>query len=447
MILRFTIRNWMSFHDEVTLDMVATREEQHRSHILLVPKYNLKVLPIAAIYGANASGKSNLIKALRFATKFITNPPKAGTNIPAEPFLLGTDSQTAPTEFRFELLINETAYRYEFSVNSSRVLREQLIEIRPSSEEVLFARGDQAQKEFTLSEKLAKTNEGLWYAFQGTQGNQLFLSNSVSQKHVEFKPIFDWFDEDLTIISPEMRYGRLPDIAKTGDLYAKQITTWLRDLDSGIHSIGQVDLQPGDAMPKQLFEHISSDLKEGEVFWLADIGGPEGDYLTIENGKAGLRRITPIHRSQTGAEVPFKFTMESDGTRRLLDLLPAFFFLDQSFMESTYAIDELDRSLHSNLTKSLLKRFLEHRKSSSRSQLIFTTHDTELMSQKILRRDEIWITERNDSGASTLSAFSEFKDVRKDKDIRKSYLQGRMGGVPRIKETIDLCGEDEVKAR
>lgn len=445
MILRFAIRNWMSFQEEATLDMVATREEQHADHVLVAPKYNLKVLPIAAIYGGNASGKSNLAKALGFAKRFVTNPPKAKGKIPVMPFLLGTDSKTTPTDFRFELLINDTAYRYEFSVTSSRVVREQLTEIRPSSEEVLFIRGDQALSGFTLSVKLAKLNEGLRFAFEGTQENQLFLTNSVSQKHVEFKPIFDWLDDDLTIISPDMRYGRIPDLAKDEDEYATRITRWLHDLDSGIHSIRKVE-KPADILPKELLESIGPSLTEGESLSLSTFGYPDGDYLVLENGKFIVRRITPIHRSQAGTEVPFRFSNESDGTRRLLDLLPAFFFLDQSYISSTYVIDELDRSLHSNLTKNLIEHFLDNRENSSRSQLIFTTHDTELMSQKILRRDEIWVTERDKDGASTLTAFSEFKDVRKDKDIRKSYLQGRMGGVPRIRETHDLC-DDTLEAK
>jgi AAA15 family ATPase/GTPase len=428
----------MSFQDEATLDLVATKEEQHANHFFLAKRYNLKVLPVAAIYGANASGKSNLTTALHFAKSFVIAPPKAGARIAVVPFLLGSDSKPSPTEFCFELLLDQTVYRYEFSISSSRVEHEALFELRPNSEIPLFVRN--AEK-FELSDKLKKANEGLWFALQGTQENQLFITNSVSQKNSEFRPIFDWFDNALTVISPDTHYGRLPDIANMKHPFASEITKWLIDLDTGIHTIRPEDIQTEYPLPQRLLETIAADLKEGETFWLSQLGEAEGDYVDIKSGKPVIRRLTPIHRKSTGEEIPFRFSYESDGTRRLLDLLPAFIILNHSSHLSTFVIDELDRSLHSNLTRALIEHFLAHRKSTSRAQLIFTTHDTELMSQSIFRRDEIWITERDRNGASTLTAFSEFKDVRKDKDIRKSYLQGRLGGVPRIQETADLCSD------
>jgi len=144
--------------------------------------------------------------------------------------------------------------------------------------------------------------------------------------------------------------------------------------------------------------------------------------------------------------VPFQYLDESDGTRRLLDILPAFLMLGDERYSSTFVIDELDRSLHPNLTRNLVEMFLACRRESSRTQLVFTTHDAQLMTQEIFRRDELWAAERDQSGASKLIAFSEFKDVRKDRDIRKSYLQGRMGGVPHIRGTNSQCSE-EVEAR
>jgi len=123
---------------------------------------------------------------------------------------------------------------------------------------------------------------------------------------------------------------------------------------------------------------------------------------------------------------------ESDGSRRVIDLLPAFLYLAAGANPNVYIIDELDRSLHTLLTRKLLELFLGEYSSSSRSQLLFTTHDLLLMDQNLLRRDEMWITDRNKDGSSNLISFSEYKDVRYDKDIQKSYLQGRLGGIPHI---------------
>ena len=123
---------------------------------------------------------------------------------------------------------------------------------------------------------------------------------------------------------------------------------------------------------------------------------------------------------------------ESDGSQRVIELLPAFLDLATETSDAVYVVDELDRSLHTILTRRLLETHLSSCSAESRRQLLFTTHDVLLLDQNLLRRDEMWVTERDATGASTLISFGEYKDIRYDKDIRKSYLQGRMGGIPRI---------------
>ena len=123
---------------------------------------------------------------------------------------------------------------------------------------------------------------------------------------------------------------------------------------------------------------------------------------------------------------------ESDGTQRIIDLLPAFLDLSEQTSQKVYVIDEVDRSLHSLLIRNLIEAYLECCSAETRTQLLLTTHNVMLMDQQLLRRDEMWVTERDASGATDLFSFSEYEDIRYDKDIRKSYLQGRMGGVPRI---------------
>ena len=196
-------------------------------------------------------------------------------------------------------------------------------------------------------------------------------------------------------------------------------------------------------MSKEQLESISPNLREGLTLPLEMVGGEDGVFLYIQNGKVIARRLIPIHQADSGEEIPFNYSDESEGTRRLIDLLPAFLHLEDKRSSAVYVIDELDRSLHTNLTTDLLVHYLGQRQTAlARCQLIFTTHDTQVMTQDIFRRDEMWITERDRSGASKLVAFSEFKEVRKDKDIRKSYLQGRLGGVPRIRTTSSACGDE-----
>jgi len=448
MLLRFSVENWMSFRDEATLDLVATREEQHSEHIAAIEKYDLKLLPVAAIYGANASGKSNLVKALAFAQKFITDPPKADAAIPVKPFRLSKESSERPTSFRFEILIGESIYEYSFSVTRDRVVHEELKQINKASEETLFRR---------LEGKLDPPgqfpdNSALRFAFEGTQDNQLFLTNSVSQKQTEFKPVFDSFKHNLILILPVWVDTKSPRIPSDHHPLFSKLTTRLRDLDSGVFNLHHVDLSPEEILPNELLDGLTSHLKEGEWMSLANplfedeaFENDNDVFFCRENGKVIARRLAPIHKTEDGGEIPFRLADESDGTRRLIGLLQSLLWLEEQY-PLTLVVDELDRSLHSNLTRNLLESFLAQRTNSSRSQLIFTTHDTQLMTQDIFRRDEIWITERDQFGASKLVAFSEFKDVRKDKDIRKSYLQGRLGGVPRIRTASAPC-EDEAAVR
>ncbi len=443
MLLRFSVENWMSFRDEVTLDLVATREEQHSNHIAMIEKYGLKLLPIAVIYGANASGKSNLIKALAFAQKLVTDPPKADAPIPVKPFRLKKESSELPTRFRFEVLIDESIYEYSFSVTRNKVAHEELKQINKASEEILFRRLEgklDPQDQFPA-------NSALRFAFEGTQDNQLYLSNSVSQKLMDFRVVYDWFKLKLILILPVWLDTKSPRIPSDNHPLFNKMTARLRELDSGISALHHAELSLETVIAKEFVDGLTSHLREGEWLSLAhpffedELFDNNNDvFLYRENGKVVARRLEPIHKTESGEDIPFRLADESDGTRRLIGLLQQLLWLEEQY-PLTLVIDELDRSLHSNLTRNLLEHYLAQETTSSRSQLIFTTHDTQLMTQELFRRDEIWITERDESGASKLVAFSEFKDVRSDKDIRKSYLQGRMGGVPRIRTSSVSCDD------
>jgi uncharacterized protein len=434
MLLRFSVQNWMSFRDEVTLSMIATRERQHSGRLSSVKSCDVNVLPVAVIYGANASGKSNLVKALRFAQRFVTDPPKPEAAIPVLPFRLDKASSEHPTRFCFEFDVEQVVYEYSFEVTSERVTREDLKRITKTAES-LFAREAGTLK--ALSPKLLEREE-LQFAFKGTQDNELYLTNSVSQKQKQFKPVFDWFKDSLVLIDPDTQYGGIPDIAsgRHASFNLTMLSNQLRALDSGIQLLRLDDVSPETLYNKEFLELVGADLKDGETFptpWRE-----VGSFLTKKNGMVVASRISPVHSGESGQEIPFTFAEESDGTQRLFDLLPAFLLMEEAKQPFVFVIDELDRSLHSLLTRSLLERYLQ-RTEQMQSQLIFTTHDLQLMDQDIFRRDEMWVTERDQAGASKLIAFSEYKDIRKDKDIRKSYLQGRMGGIPKIVATRQEC--------
>jgi AAA15 family ATPase/GTPase len=173
-------------------------------------------------------------------------------------------------------------------------------------------------------------------------------------------------------------------------------------------------------------------VKEGMTVRLLTEPNSERFVVTRNGGELTAKKLVTYHLKADGPEAKFEIGQESDGSQRVIDLLPSILEISAQVSKKVYLIDEFDRSLHTLLTSRLIKVYLANCSTETRTQLLLTTHDLLLMDQKLLRRDEIWVAEREANGASKLISFSEYKDVRYDKDIRKSYLQGRLGGIPRI---------------
>ena len=429
MILTFTLENWMSFRDPVTFTMVGTAERQHAERVPRVEKYRTKILPIAAIYGGNASGKTNFFQALNFAKRFVTQGVLPDARIPVEPFRLDAAVAERPSRFAFELLIDERVYAFEFTVTPKAVLDEQLTLILSTGDKLLYHRRGEAC-DFG---KALKRDARLQFAFEGTQANRLFLTNSVSQKIDAFRPVYDWFRDRLELIAPDARFQGFEEFFGEGGPLHGAMNQLLPQLDTGIARVcGEKVALDALHLPATIKADLQERVTEGMSVRLLNDGSGDRIILTREGGELQARKLVTWHRRSDGTEARFEFRQESDGSRRLVDLLPAFLDLALQDSDRVYVIDEIDRSLHTLLTRRLVQAYLDQCTAQTRTQLLFTTHDVLLMDQTMLRRDEMWVAEREASGNSTLTAFSEFEDVRHDKDLRKSYLQGRLGGIPRL---------------
>lgn len=436
MIISFSVTNWMSFRDRATLSMVASRERQHGERVARLGRYQLRVLPIMALYGGNASGKSNLFKALAFAKTLIVEGSAPGARIPVIPFLLDKDRAKQPTRFEFELLIGGSVYALSFSVTREKVVDERLVRVGSASERPLYER---AHGDIRFDTSLEE-DQFLKFAFRGTRDNQLFLTNSVSQDVAAFMPVYGWFKDTLQMISTDTQV-QVISLYEGRDSSAK-MNEMLAGLDTGISGLDSKRV-PFESMqlPDEVKHHIEGQLDEGES---AYVEGSIGTYsIDRKDGHLIARKRLAVHTMNDGKETHFDVSQESDGSRRLIDLLPTFIDLSSGDSERVYVIDEVDRSLHTLLTRRLLEHYLAACTAETRTQLLLTTHDVLLMDQRWLRRDEMWVTERDAAGASNLLSFSEYRDVRYDKDIRKSYLQGRLGGIPRIMpaESVQLGAE------
>lgn len=429
MIVSFSVENWRSFREECVLSMVASRERQHGDRVSRIGKYQTRILPVAAIYGGNASGKTNLFMALRFAKWLVVKGTQTDGLIPVERFQLDDDLKQKPARFKFELLIDELIYEFSFAITEREVSEERLILITSSSEKELYARKG-AQVSFHPS---LERNLFLNFAFKGTRENQLFITNSVSQKVDDFRPVYDWFKESLELIAPDSRFQPFEHFLDEGHPLYEAMNELLPQLDTGIKSLGGENVPLENVtLPESLKSKLQEEVKEGMTVRLMGGSGSERLVFSRKNGDLTVKRLVSYHPKVDGTNVKFEIQHESDGSQRVIDLLPAFLSMSDTKAKKVYVIDEVDRSMHTLLTRSLIEGYLANCSGESRTQLLFTTHDMLLMDQQLFRRDEMWVTERNAEGGSTLTSFSEYKDVRYDKDLRKSYLQGRLGGVPHI---------------
>ncbi|MBF0609840.1 MAG: ATP-binding protein [Magnetococcales bacterium] len=407
--------------------MVATLERQYRKRLPTVR--NMKLLPITAIYGGNASGKSNLVHALSFIKNLVVKGTSPKKSIPVVPFRLDRESIEKPSKFQIAFVAGKSVYEYSFAVTRQHVVEEKLVEVLTKGDKILY---DRQEGKYSFDPTLPD-HESLKIIGNGTRDNQLYLSNSVSQNQKQFLPVYEWFEGSLLVIGPEQSFLSMDQMIEGFDDLPEFAKEMLQRLDTGISRLESETIPYDNApIPKYIKEKVFSELADGDT---ENIGGPSVGHRYILRRKEGeniIEKVVSYHGSPDGIEVKFDLMHESDGTLRLIDLLPAFSLLINNKINKVVIIDELDRSLHTLLTRSLLEEYLQHCSPESGNQLIFTTHDVMLMDQSMLRRDEMWVTERDDTGNTTLFSFSDYKDVRYDKDVRKSYLLGRMGGVPRI---------------
>jgi AAA15 family ATPase/GTPase len=302
----------------------------------------------------------------------------------------------------------------------------------------IFERSDEGKKFKVQIKSVAKEyREALEFIGNNTiRNNQLFLTGTIYQNSDYFRSIYNWFKNILVIISPFSEY--MP-IAFLGDKnYKKQFSQLLNTLDTGIIDL-EINKRDLTTLENIMTTQNNFDELEEHELLMQDYGVRGWTLYRIYKDHIEANKVDSVHKDVDGKPVVFSFDDESDGTNRLLDLLPAFIELKNQ-TGKVYIIDELDRCLHTKLSKTLLKYYLNSCNENSRSQLIFTTHDVMLMDQNTFRRDELWVTDRSSEGVSSLYSFSDYKDIRSDKDLRKYYLQGNLKGIPRILMS-ELCSD------
>ena len=429
MLINFTFSNYASYRDETEFSMVASKARNDKESLLGVPQRpHLKLLPLAAMFGANASGKSTFVRALSELKHLVCS----GT-ISSVPYALDKNSAARPTVFDISMMIDGEIWTYHIETVLFEVLRERLSCTRAKSERLIFER-DNDKRKFRVDSSLFADESERMFAQQ--LGRTLPASKVLLYTIAEIQPaglaeaamkVFYWFQYTLRVMrADESRVA----LSKNLFEHSKEYAHALHAVDTGI-----VDFQciPVDintlGISQQTIEKFLRSSHDNMAF------GLDGSLqLRKENGEIKAYRWKSVHPTEDDETISFNLEQESDGTLRLMHLLPI--LLDREAIQRVYVIDELDRSLHTQLSRYIIEQHLELARSGVQRQLIFTTHDVQLMDQSLIRKDEMWVAQRDENGASHLIAFSDYIDVRKDKDVRKSYLEGRMEGVPVLSPLI-----------
>lgn len=451
MLVSFSVENFRSFGEEQTLSLVASKAQKgHDSHCIPIGDTGERVLKANLIYGANAAGKSNLVRAIAFARDLILEGAGPMKRIALNRFRFTGDS-TKPSSFEFRFLVDDELFVYGFDVTPEAVTAEWLAVVLSSGRECdVFSRKGE---ELTIAdlkrygEDGAVSREALQaLELLGARPNQLLLNRiyDLSTERVGnlLNKVVWWFAECLTVIEPEASFGPLIELLDEDEHFREFAASYLSGVETGIGglSVEQAEIS-AESIPKPVLEALQS-INEVEVSGL--VRGPGVSiYLDPDDPSRVIRRnLTASHRvGEKQYSLPFQD--ESDGTQRLLHLLPALYHLKTRC--KVFVIDELDRSLHPLLSHSILRFFLEACPGACQ-QLIVTSHETHLLDQKLLRRDEIWFAEKDSAQQTRLTSLTEY-GARKDLRLERGYLHGRFGGVPsihgmdRVKDLIE-CPSD-----
>lgn len=446
MLIRFAVENYNSFKNQQIFSMVAGKQTRHQSHYFSTNN-GKRLLKGSFFFGANASGKSNFVHALDFVRKMVLKGSESILHTDRY-FRIDPENKSKPGVFQIDFFVNQKVFSYGFAYEylTHNICGEWLYRFESSGKEIcIFERvpNENIKTDLKLSEK-SQTRFDIYG--EDLSSNELFL-HEIGDKSLDPESglydlieAFEWFTK-ITIVYPNSQSNKKHDFFLNQDANADSMTDLLQAFDTGIEGISK-GKQPIEKALSYLpefvckgildnLEHERTRIEENGHVTLR-INGRQFE-VSIENGEFWANKIMLNHGN---SEELFELADESDGTRRLFDLIPLY---ESGKKGKVIIVDELDRSFHSKLTENFIKLYYEITKGTP-SQLICTTHDLNLMDLNILRQDEIWFVEREKDHSSRIYSLSDYKQ-RFDKNILNDYLIGRYGAIPCFKNTewqVDL---------
>jgi uncharacterized protein len=409
MLLEFKVKNFRSLRDESTLSLVASSDKSHLS--TNAAQTGIKTIPhslrVAALYGANASGKSNLVRALQLMRGIVVESANLQPNqtLNIQPFMLDLETRDQPTEFEITFLLKGVRYQYGFSLTATRIMSEWLLVYKTGKAQKWFARDYDAATDEEVYEfsTFFLGQRKLWE--QATKPNSLYLSVATQFNSEQLLDVYRYISENIVIFengtAPSFEYT----VSHIQQNSSKAVVEFLSEADIGI---SEIDFEEKKGM--ELIHNF-------DLF--------TGNFNSNQREKIFV--VPKFKHQNEKTSAVFEFNDESEGTRKLFSFFGP---LNDIFKEGkTLVVDELDRSLHALLVRQIVRMFQDPEINVNGAQLIFTTHDTTLLDANLFRRDQIWFTEKDRSQASCLYSLTDFS-ARKNEAFEKGYLSGRYGAIP-----------------
>ena len=410
MLIRFSFKNFKSFKNENCLDMEATSLKEHEYNVAKTE--NGEYLKVSAIYGANASGKTNVLQAFDYMKKRILVSDDSKKNSPIdEENIYSFMINNAPIALEVEILAkNNKIYKYGFEVLKDTIISEWLFEKRVNKFYAIFERENN-----NVSMKPNKISD-----LVNIDERTLFLNiySKIDRNNEDFSNVYDWFVNSMYLDFGNPNFERFINNRVSlkilsDENYKKELLKFIKTFDSGIEGIRTTP-----------------------------------DSIEAVKSNNGIIDIEVLHRGENGELNALPFYLESNGTRKMFHLFD--FFMDALKNGMVLFVDELDAKLHPLLTRYIINLFHNSQTNIGNGQLIYSTHDTVNLNKETFRRDEIWFAEKDKDGISEIYALSDYileddknagKKVRNDATYNKDYLTGRYGAIP-VLEEFDIIHEE-----
>lgn len=440
MLIRFQVKNLYSFEEETEFNLLTNDSEHlphHKKHC-----NGVDFLRLSAIYGANASGKSNFVRAIGLLQN-IVKKGKIIDEVSDYKFKLSKEALTKPISLAIELLSNSKMYYYTLTFDQKKILNETLVEtFKDKEDRIVFERSltnerqeipfiesevkNEKERMFLelLSDKLLSKDELLL----------TFLTQKYPNEYADINNVFEWFSDVLIVLNSNFKIRGIAHKFDKHDSIVKFVNTFIPTLSTGIQRIEvqKKEIQ-GDSDD---MKHLKDNIKDDQEQLFTNTNPDTGEEITFvmeENDKIFAKRIFTEHLDKEGHKVFFPFGWESDGTKRLLEYTPLINGVINA--EVVFVVDEIERSIHPMMIKELIRKISSD--TSAQGQLIFTTHESCLLDQEILRTDEIWFAQKDKGGATHMYSLSDF-NISNTANIEDGYLNGRYGGIPFLSNLKEL---------